>query len=204
MKRSSQFLFAFATILCFAFTVQTRDVKPFVVVIDAGHGGNDFGAKHDTHLEKEITEQIAQRIKALHKNENVILKFTRTGDQDVSLQQRTALINQLRADLVLSLHVSVTENASASGAELFVSDQNQNAEKSMVLAKKLRLALESNTKLKVRDLKTAPFYILKNSDAPAITVELGFLSNKKDLKYLTEESSQQQIAQTIVDYINNI
>lgn len=204
MKKSFQLLLAFAAIVSFSFVSPNHETRPLVVVIDAGHGGDDFGAKHEQHLEKDIVQKISGRIKELNKNPNIAIQFTRTGDHNMNLQERTALINQLRPDVVLSLHVSANPNPTASGMELFVAQEGKSAARSAVLAEKLKTAFENGKSLKFRGIKTAPFYILKNADAPAITVELGFITNAEDAKYLTNESQHDNIANTILTFLAGI
>lgn len=204
MKKPIQFLLALAAILSFAFMNNTTETRKIHVVIDAGHGGHDFGAKHNQHLEKDITAQISKRIVALNSNDNVVLHFTRTDDSAMDLSARTAFINEIKPDLVLSLHVSSNPRPEANGVELFTAVEGDNAARSAELAEKLGSALESKNKLKLRGVKTAPFFILKNSDAPAITIELGFLSNADDLSYLTSDKDQDKIAKTILEFISEL
>ncbi len=204
MRKPIQLLIAIAAVVSFAFVSPEANVRPTIVVIDAGHGGEDFGAVHQEHVEKAITETIAGKIKAMNQNADVVLRFTRSGDEKLDLAARTAMINQMRPDLVLSLHVTANPNASARGLELFISEENKAAAKSRELAEKLKSAFENKNNLKVRGIKTAPFHILKKSDAPAITVELGFITNPEDAKYLTDDKEQDQLAKTILEFIGEM
>ena len=113
MKKAIPFFLTFATIVSFAFvTTNSVKSKQINVVIDAGHGGSDFGATSSSGIEKQIVAQITDKIKFLNKNGNVTIHLTRIGDQFLSLNDRSAMINKIKPDLVLSLHVNQNLNLS--------------------------------------------------------------------------------------------
>lgn len=172
-----------------------------IIVIDAGHGGHDFGATIDEYTEKAIAESISKKIKALDNNENIEIVLLREADEFKSLQDRVDAINKLNADLVISLHVNRNTNVLASGVEVFVNEDNKNYETSKKHAEELAKSLSTET-LKSRGVKIAPFYILKNSNSPAVTIELGFLSNENDRKYITSDEGQNEIASKIYNHVS--
>ena len=174
-----------------------------IIVIDAGHGGQDFGAKNEEWNEKNLTSLIAKKIKEMHSDSDVEIHFTRTDDEFMDLKKRSDFINNLKADLVISLHVNQNKNTDANGFEVFISDQNNLIEESKVFAEKLTSKL-SKTQLRNRGLKFAPFWILKNSLCPSMVVELGFISNENDRKFITSEKGQTEIAKYIVDFISEV
>jgi N-acetylmuramoyl-L-alanine amidase len=91
------------------------------IVIDAGHGGDEHGARGaQGTLEKDVTLGVARRLKAAIEARlggRVIL--TRDGDQTVGLDERAAVANNNKADIFLSLHANASVRASAAGAEVF-------------------------------------------------------------------------------------
>lgn len=174
-----------------------------VIVIDAGHGGQDFGATNEEWNEKNLTSMIAKKIKEMHSDSDVEIHFTRTDDAFMDLKKRSDFINNLKADLVISLHVNQNKNTDANGFEIFISDKNNLIEESKVFAEKLSTKL-SKTQLRDRGLKFAPFMILKNSLCPSMVVELGFISNENDRKFITSEKGQTEIAKYILDFITEI
>jgi len=91
------------------------------IVIDAGHGGPEEGAKgHDGTLEKDITLSVARRLKsALEARLGVRVILTRDRDEAVGLDERAALANNNKADLFLSLHANASVRPAAAGAEVF-------------------------------------------------------------------------------------
>jgi N-acetylmuramoyl-L-alanine amidase len=205
MKKTSLLFLALIAFISSAFIKPTtNEPKPITVVIDAGHGGSDFGATSNGSYEKVIVSQIAEKVKSLSANKNIIIKLTRTSDELLTLDKRTDYINTIKPDLVLSLHVNSSPNHEKSGVEFYVSDKSPFFEKSSEIANKLNLALAKNNSLKVSDTKTAPFHIIKKSEAPAVIVELGYLSNDNDKKYLTNDEEQNEIAQDIVSFLSEL
>jgi N-acetylmuramoyl-L-alanine amidase len=91
------------------------------IVIDPGHGGDNSGAiSRSGVLEKEITLPIAAELKAaLERAMPVRVLMTRDGDDSLDLDSRSAIANQHKADLFISLHVNSSYGRSAHGAETF-------------------------------------------------------------------------------------
>jgi N-acetylmuramoyl-L-alanine amidase len=87
-----------------------------------------------------------------------------------------------------------------SGVEAYVSEKNSNHKISKEHAEKLVNAI-ANDKLQSRGVKQANFTILKKSNAPSVSLELGFLSNENDRAYITSEEGQNEIAANIVKSI---
>lgn len=206
MKNTLKFILAFAVFASFAFTTPSENdpKKTITVVIDAGHGGKDDGATFQGFTEKEIVASIAQKIKKNNLNTNVIIHLTRTDDNFITLIDRANFINEIKPDLVLSLHVNNNKNAMLSGVELYVSPKNANYESSKKIADVLNTVLVNNHNLRSAGVKEANFTILKNTEFPAITVELGYISNENDRKYLTSNADQNKIAATILEAISTL
>ncbi|MBP2617943.1 N-acetylmuramoyl-L-alanine amidase [Chryseobacterium jejuense] len=166
------------------------------IVIDAGHGGNDCGSVYAHFTEKDITLSIAGQIQKLSGTQNqyeVIL--IRNEDIYPSLSERTTQINKLNPAMVISLHVntSLQKETSMHGTEIYV----QNSEDSKQLAGKIY------KKFKVRKIEERNnLHILRETKAPAVLVELGFINNSADRAYITSENGQKEIAQKFVDIIN--
>jgi len=117
-----------------------KPVKPFVLVLDAGHGGNDPGNVHNGFREKEIALNITLKVGALlEKNPNFKVIYTRKSDVFVDLMQRGKLANQADADLFVSIHCDA-HNSLASGASTFVLGLHAN-EKNFNVAKKENSAI---------------------------------------------------------------
>ena len=205
MKKSIPLFLACGTLVSFAFVKPIpKTTKQINVVIDAGHGGTDFGATSSSGTEKLIVEQITKKIKSLNKNENVIVHLTRNEDKNLSLSYRATIINTIKPDLVLSLHVNKSANVAKSGMEFYVANESVACEKSAVIANALCTKFMQNNNLPSSAVKKAPFFILKKSVVPAIVVELGYLSNLTDRAYLMNEKEQDKIAATILSFVSEL
>lgn len=97
------------------------DAAAFTVVIDAGHGGEEEGARGPSGLlEKEVTLDIAKRLKArLQGDSGIEVLMTREEDRRVPLDDRTALANHARADLFVSIHANSSRRDNATGSETY-------------------------------------------------------------------------------------
>ncbi|OCK49817.1 N-acetylmuramoyl-L-alanine amidase [Chryseobacterium sp. CBo1] len=170
-------------------------VSKKIIVIDAGHGGNDLGANKNGILEKDLVLKIAQEIKkANNKDGKYEIVLTRDNDTYATLSERTAQINKLNPEMVISLHVNSTPEADTpkNGHEIFI----QNTIESKSLAEKL------SKKLGECNIREQNLHILKNSKSPALLVELGYINNTKEREYLNSNDGQREIAQKFADFIN--
>ena len=95
--------------------------KPFVVVLDAGHGGKDPGRPGTGFSEKEIALNIALKTgKLLEKIPEIKVIYTRKTDVFVELTQRASIANKANADLFVSIHCDAFTSPKAYGAGTFV------------------------------------------------------------------------------------
>tara|TARA_R110002124_G_scaffold100353_2_gene247229 strand:- start:1144 stop:1581 length:438 start_codon:yes stop_codon:yes gene_type:complete len=115
-------------------TLAFTSIDKKIILIDVSHGGYDNGISIGELNEKEITLNIAKKIKELNENANVDIILTRDSDKFISLNERTESINKLRPDFVISLHVNSNEDRSQNGMEIFVSNKNKQKVKSEKLA----------------------------------------------------------------------
>lgn len=172
-----------------------------LVVIDAAHGGQDNGATINELHEKDIVEQIAKKIFQKNDPSKVKIVLLRDTDNFISLEDRINTINELNPDLVISLHVNkAISNNTTSGVEAYVSVNNSHYEASTEQARKLIEAI-ANDKLQSRSVKQANFMVLRKSNCPSVSLELGFISNENDRKYITSEEGQNEIAANIIKSI---
>lgn len=171
-----------------------------VIVIDAGHGGHDFGADIHGFQEKNISEAIAKKIKAFNKDSNLEIVLLRDGDHFMGLSERVSIINNHNPDLVISLHVNASKNVQVNGVDAYISSKTEFYEKSKESAERIVNQVSGDNLLK-RRISEAPFYVLKNSNCAAITLLMGFLSNNKDREYLTSETGQNEIATKILEAV---
>ncbi|MBK5212492.1 MAG: N-acetylmuramoyl-L-alanine amidase [Flavobacteriaceae bacterium] len=106
----------------FSFTASAAEnpIKPFVIVLDAGHGGHDTGNIGNGYKESEIALSIILKVGAeLEKLPNVKVIYTRKTDVFIELRERAAIANRADADLFVSVHCNA-HSSQAYGTETFV------------------------------------------------------------------------------------
>ena len=185
-------------------------LKPFTVVIDAGHGGSDAGAVSGSFNEKSINLALALKIKQLSPDYHVNVLLTRQDDELAggkqtireSLEYRAALANDNKADLFVSIHVNNSggePSASSHGFSLFVSPDNAHFAQSMQLGSALIDALKDSyaTDGELKQLQRR-IYVLRNTAMPSVLLECGFIDNPADLAYITNEQNQEKVARDIL------
>jgi N-acetylmuramoyl-L-alanine amidase len=194
-------------------------LKPVTVMIDAGHGGIDPGATSPDGKvkEKDLALQISQKIQQLASAYNVNVVMTRTDDNlpggtaDITngLRARTAMANEIRPAMYISIHVSLSGEPTATdrtGFEIYVpNDTTQRANESKQLGSDLTRELSklyaTNQTLKQRSDKN--IWVLQRTPCPALLIECGFIDNEKDLAYFSNNSNQEAIAKKILEGIVN-
>ena len=106
------------------------------IVIDAGHGGHDPGARANGINEAELVLDVAGRLRALlEKQPTIEVTMTRGTDVFVPLEQRTAIANRQGADLFLSIHANASRNSKARGVETYFLNFASNPEAEAVAAR---------------------------------------------------------------------
>ena len=106
------------------------------IVIDAGHGGHDPGARANGVNEAELVLDVAGRLRALlEKQPTIEVTMTRGTDVFVPLEQRTAIANRQGADLFLSIHANASRNSKARGVETYFLNFASNPEAEAVAAR---------------------------------------------------------------------
>lgn len=193
--------------MCFIFGQELATQKR--VVIDVGHGGKDSGAIGvNGIIEKDVVMDIANEILKRNNNLNKPLDIylTRYNDTLISLSDRTKLAKALKADLFISLHCNHSDNPKARGIEIYVSnDESNHSDNSTWFAFQLQAGFNKKLGFESRGVKFANFQVIRESCNffPAILVELGFLSNKDELKYISEPLNKQSIASAILIEVIN-
>lgn len=180
-----------------AFSSFKKANEKFIVVIDAGHGGQDNG-----HLnEKEIVLNVSNMLQSLS-NDKLQIITTRDSDVFLTLKERIDFINKQNPDLVISLHCNANTNTAKGGVEAYYyeSDNYQQYSKSMEYGSFISSKLLELGFSEVR-LSPADFVILRELQSPAFLLELGFLTNESDNLKLNNVLTQKEIAKVIYDGI---
>jgi N-acetylmuramoyl-L-alanine amidase/beta-lactamase regulating signal transducer with metallopeptidase domain len=171
-----------------------------IIVIDAGHGGHDHGAKIDNELESKIVESIAKKIKQLNKNNDIEIVLLREDDSFIALKERVNKVNAINPHLLISLHINTSQNSNVNGVDAFVASGNEFYEKSVEAANKL-IDKISNKNLAKGNVKDAKLFIIENSKCPAINLSIGYLTNDIDREYITSENGKNEIANRILEFL---
>jgi len=192
MKGTKLFALAIFSTAFLSFTPVTKKY----IVIDAGHGGNDMGATRNGISEKEVVLNIAKQIQETGQSlENYEVILTRDSDSYSQLKDRTDMINKLNPEMVISLHINSSPHQESvkQGQEIYT----QNSEASKKLAEKISQEFNPSQIEGEKNL-----HILRESKAPTVVVELGYINNTKDRELMTSEKGQKEIAQKFVKAFN--
>jgi N-acetylmuramoyl-L-alanine amidase len=180
--------------------------KPIIIVIDAGHGGTDPGKPHsDPNLyhEKALNLEVARKTgEQIEKNiENVKVLYTRTEDKYMGLSDRVEFANNQKADFLLSIHCNSSPNAAVMGSEVHIHSRKLTA--SNQLAALIGAELQKVTEKRFRGIVDAKqrnrnLYMTQYADMPSVLVEVGYMTNPSEEKYLNSEAGQNKIAQALM------
>lgn len=192
------------------------------IVLDAGHGGDDTGARsRDGVLEKDLVAQLAANVRlALVFTRKYRVVLTRVGDVNLPFEQRELATNLAQPAVFLTFHAGnmgagtpriavYTYQPSSSRADrtgpesplLFVPwrmAQTIHLSRSRELAQALEQQLGQIPGTTASNARRAPVRALRSVDAPAVAIEIGSLSRDTDAGILTSPDFQQQIAAAIV------
>lgn len=200
MKNKIKFLSVLGILTIFlSFAFKPLNDKK-TIVIDAGHGGKDFGVQIGGEVEKSIVESIANKINLLNGKGEIEVILLRKGDSFFEISERVSEINKINPSLLISLHLNASKNVKENGINAYVCKQNEFYDKSVKFAKNLVEQI-ANQELAKGEVKNANFLILKNSKCPALLLEIGYLSNENDKTYLTSEKGQNEIANKIYKFL---
>jgi len=179
-------------------------LKP-LIVIDAGHGGEDTGAEDSSYTEKHLNLATARLVRAYLKQLGYRTSMTRNADFFVPLDQRAAFANSQRPALFISLHYNSAPSKKAEGIEIYYyhSDFNtQRVAESKKLANSVLNKILLNTSAKSRGVRDGNFAVIRETNMPAILVEGGFLTNEKEVKKIKNPTYLKQLAWGVVQGID--
>lgn len=180
--------------------------EDFVVVLDAGHGGDDPGATVAENYEKDINLAVTLLVQEqLKTQENIVVKMTRNEDVFLSLSDRAIYANDIKADLFVSIHANALENnEDFSGIFTFYHPEKRSSKKP---AKIIQETVSNETGAENRGVRSENYAVLRETQMPAVLVETGFMTCPEELTLLVDASYQKQlakgIAQGILEYISS-
>ena len=166
------------------------------IVLDAGHGGSDYGAIREGINEKDITLDVTQRVASILKSKGYKVALTRKDDTFVSLQDRVAFSEEEEPEIFVSIHVNSAVATEPKGIETHYYHDYSNE-----LAKVVHSHLAKEIDTKDRGLFKSKFYVINHTTVPAILCEIGFISNEEERNELVSNSRKQKTAKAIADGI---
>lgn len=179
-----------------------------VIVIDAGHGGDDPGKVGiNGALEKDINLTIAGFVRSYLEQNGVTVLLTRDSDAGLckaesshkkveDLKNRLALIESSGALLAVSIHQNSYTSEAVHGPQVFYYETSENGQRAaLLLQEQLVKGLDQEKARQAK--KNDSYYLLKKSTVPTVIVECGFLSNQREADLLITDAYQKKVAWNI-------
>ena len=193
--------------------------KKYIVCVDPGHGGTDPGKVGiNGQLEKDINLAIAKKLKTYLEASDVTVVLTRDKDMGLysygdahkkmaDMRKRCQLIEEVKPDLVISIHQNSYPEEYVHGAQVFYYNGSSGGEQlaGLIQTQLVRdLDPENHRQIKPND----SYYLLKKTKGTIVIVECGFLSNAAEAGKLCDEAYQDRVAWSIhkgiLQYITGI
>jgi N-acetylmuramoyl-L-alanine amidase len=194
-------LFASSLLIAFLGTLSTAHARraskesssTTTVVIDAGHGGYDRGGIPGQRVaEKEMTLDVAQRLKKVLSASGYRVVMTRDSDVFVPLGTRVAIANSYSDAIFVSVHFNSAKRSGASGIETYFYDRE-----SLPLASAIHYFVAGGAASSNRNVRRRGYYVLRKNRNPAVLVECGFLTNPSEAALAQSASYRQKLAEEI-------
>lgn len=185
-------------------TSSSKNDSEIAVCIDPGHGDWDTGTKSSSgSLEKDISLEISLKLGKLLEENGVKVIYTRTNDSlpwldnaNDSLKERIKIPKVLKADLFISIHCnSDYDNKDSKGIETWYKSGDENSKNlALTIQKSLaKLNYTEDRSIKTYGSKEDALAVLELNSSIPVLLELGFLSNASDEKYLKSEKGQEAV-----------
>ena len=170
-----------------------------IIVIDAGHGAHDSGATGGGLREKDLNLAMSNAVVAkLQENPNYEVYATRSTDTFLALSERSAFSNNKNAD-IFSIHVNSASSA-ATGIETWYTKKQDT--RNQKLARLVQNSLVDEFGKKDRGIKSNVFYVTKHTEAPAILIEIGFISNASDRAMMSSADFTERYAAAVAKAVD--
>lgn len=183
-----------------------------IIIIDAGHGGEDSGAVGvNGSLEKDIAMSLAFEIGTLLEERGYAVVYTRTSDNLLykpeenikgirkisDLKNRCEVAKNYPESVFISIHMNSFSQEKYSGLQVYYSENNElSREIAESIQRKVREDLQPVNNRVIK--KGKDMYLMENIDNPAVLIECGFLSNREECEKLSKKEYQKQLSFSIV------
>lgn len=190
-------IFKHENVLTTSLTINAdKPLSGYHITIDPGHGGNDPGAIGVGHAkEKKLTLATAKEVSEKLRDEGATVTLTRSDDTYIPLKKRVQISNAHKTDAFISLHYNAYPKPAVNGISTFYKPDADNKELAMSIQKSLMESVKTNN----RGAKEADYFVLRENRDTAALVELGFITNSKELKKIKSAEYQEKVANGITD-----
>ena len=185
--------------------------KNQLIVIDAGHGGDDVGTSSSTspkYQEKSLNLSTSLFLKDYLQKMGYSVEMTRSNDTFIPLATRSLIANNFNPRLFVSVHYNAALSEQPEGIEVFYFSSDADKDRtcqSKKLGETVLGRIIQKTKAKSRGLKHGNLSVIRETNMPAILVEGGFMTNKSEMEKIKDPAYIKQLAYGIAlgidDYI---
>ena len=189
-------------------TVNNLSLLGKTIVLDAGHGGVDDGAKNNYIVEKDLNLVLVKKLEKELTSKGATIYLTRKDEKDLStttvnrkrsdLYNRAKYINKISPNMYISIHLNSVTNSSWRGLQVFYTTKN---EENKLIAETITNHLKESIS-NVREIKKDnTYYMYKHITSPGVLIEAGFISNPNDSYLLRNKEYQDKLISLISDSI---
>jgi N-acetylmuramoyl-L-alanine amidase len=163
------------------------------IILDPGHGGFDRGGVPRQRIgEKNLTLDVAQRLRRVLESKGYRVIMTRNSDVFITLGQRVAIANSHRGATFVSIHFNSASRAGANGIETYYYRSD-----SVGLAASIHRNVVGSVSSENRGIRRRGYYVLRRTNIPSVLVECGFLTNPVEGRNALSASYRQDLAEAI-------
>ena len=181
-----------------------------VIVLDAGHGGHDPGAQSEGYNESDLNLKVILNCRELFKDSDVKVFYTRIDDTFQTLYDRADFAELVGADLFISVHHNSSWYTTVKGTSVYYGDKDTYTSLNGLTSEKLaNLMLENlvdklDTEVFATGVINKNFVVVRDSKAPAVLLEIGFMSCPEELSRLVKDRFSEKVAKTIYNTVLGI
>lgn len=185
---------------------KTVKEEPYIplIVVDAGHGGEDGGCVEGGINEKDINLQIGLLVKSKLEEKGFRVMMPRSTDEYLEKEERVELANSYQADAYISIHQNTYEgnDKSVGGIETWYDGSDETRDSGRLALLVHQETIKSTGAEERELLECADFCVTGKTLMPACLIETGFLSNPEESSLLSTPEYQEKIAQGIAEGVD--
>ena len=189
--------------------LEKKQEYEYIVLVNAAHGGENRGNVVNELQEKKITLKVGNELAKMSEEGEIGIFLIRREDIDISNENRARLIDEVKPDLVVDLHVNAdavnerTQGTSVVYNDLFFRQGVTNVQMADIMERCLVTQIKGRA-LGIFGDSQNKYPLLRMIEVPAVSVEMGYLTNKQEADLLKKDSYQEKIALGIFEGIKKI